>query len=120
MTAHSALASLNPSFEVANRTVKLLRHERFFFKAVPTFADIFIQFLNEILESWQARRVGNARTTEKHHTTLFVRLQECIRDVRAVGDELHSQAAGENTLSGAGHSSLALVGRMYASGIGLT
>ena len=50
---------------------------------------VCIDFVGEFPESGQARRIGNAGAAEKDHATVLMLLQQAIRDVGAILDELH-------------------------------
>ena len=45
--------------------------------------------VHQTLKVRQSRRIGNSRSTEKYCPAFFVRLQQGIRNVRAVGYEFH-------------------------------
>ena len=52
----------------------------------------------------QIGRVGDAGSAEEHHAAVFVRLQERLRNVWAVGDELHYALSAKIRSSVAGNS----------------
>jgi len=74
---------------MTNRAVKLALPDQITFSFVRRFSGLLEQSLYQAAKIWQTCGTRNACPTEKHHAAFLMRLQECIRDVRAVGDELH-------------------------------
>jgi hypothetical protein len=84
---------LNPLFIAPNRAIKLALPDKITFSAVCRFPGLLEQSLYQAAKVWQPCRTRNTCAAEKHHATFLVRLQKRIRNVGAVGDELHSQRA---------------------------
>jgi hypothetical protein len=59
------------------------------FQGIQRLSKRCSQRLNQGAKKWQPCRAGDARPTEKQHPTLLMTLEERLRDVWAVGDELH-------------------------------
>ena len=50
---------------------------------------IAIKLFDQSGEARQARRTGNTRAAEKHHTGVLVRLKQAVRNIGSILDELH-------------------------------
>ena len=50
---------------------------------------VFIGLLHQFCETRQARGIGDARTAEKHHTSVLVGLQQALGNIWSIGYELH-------------------------------
>lgn len=73
--AHGNTLPWQPPLQQIQRGIELSARVGLLFDGRTGRAHAPINFVHQSLESRQPCGVGNACTTEKHHTTLFVRLQ---------------------------------------------
>ena len=77
----------------SNRLIELLTVDQIGFNGVWRFSDFLIEPIDQPGEARESSRIGNACAAEKHHPRVLVRLQEALRNVGAVANELQDQPA---------------------------
>jgi hypothetical protein len=96
--AHPCTPALHALLKPAEHLVQVAFFFTLLFRGIQRLSKRFSQPLNQGPEKWHLRRAGDARPTEKQHPAFLMAMEERLRDVWAVGDELHGDGRPSSNL----------------------
>ncbi|SRR6266568_6252617 len=71
------------------RGIKLIALVGFLFNCRTCCPDETIDIVHESLETWQSSGIGDPSAAKENYSPFFMRLQEKIGNIRAIGNKLH-------------------------------